>query len=157
MKILFATDGSDFSKAAIATGCCQIANPQDAQIKIINAVGPPIPFATDPFALSAESYNEIEQFGRLQARRFVEQAEAQIRAIFPEALLDLTIQVFTETPQRAIVETAREWGADLIVIGSHGYGFWSRALLGSVSSAVVHHAHCSVLVVRTAKETDTSD
>jgi nucleotide-binding universal stress UspA family protein len=48
----------------------------------------------------------------------------------------------------AIVEAACEWDADLIVVGSHGYGFWSRALLGSVSNSVVHHAPCSVLIVR---------
>jgi nucleotide-binding universal stress UspA family protein len=57
-------------------------------------------------------------------------------------------EVISGSPQRAIVERAKEWGADLIVLGSHGYGFWSRALLGSVSTSVVNHAPCSVLVVR---------
>ena len=46
------------------------------------------------------------------------------------------------------IEEAQNWGADLIIVGSHGYGFWSRALLGSVSNAVINHAPCSVLVVR---------
>jgi nucleotide-binding universal stress UspA family protein len=47
-----------------------------------------------------------------------------------------------------IVEEAERWGADLIVMGSRGLGAWNRLLLGSVSSAVVHHAKCSVEIVR---------
>ena len=46
------------------------------------------------------------------------------------------------------VETAEEFGSDLIIVGSHGYSRWERLLLGSVSQSVVHHAPCSVLVVR---------
>ncbi len=53
-----------------------------------------------------------------------------------------------EIPKESIVEEAQKWSADLIVLGSHGYGFWERMLLGSVSNAVVHHAPCSVLIVR---------
>jgi len=52
------------------------------------------------------------------------------------------------SPDGRIVETAEEMAADIIVIGSHGYKQWERLLLGSVSDSVVHHAPCSVLVVR---------
>ena len=51
-------------------------------------------------------------------------------------------------PKDVIVEEAREWGADLIVLGSHGYGFVKRLVLGSVAAAVVAAAPCSVQVVR---------
>lgn len=47
-----------------------------------------------------------------------------------------------------IVRIAEEGKFDLIVIGSRGMNFIGRFLLGSVSDRVVHHAHCSVLVVR---------
>jgi nucleotide-binding universal stress UspA family protein len=80
---------------------------------------------------------------------FVEDAEAQIRSFYgSENPAGIETEVLGGAPQRAIVERARDWGADLIVVGSHGYGFWSRALLGSISNAVVNHAPCSVLVVR---------
>ena len=49
---------------------------------------------------------------------------------------------------RVIIETAKDWNADLIVVGSHGRGFWGRTMIGSVSDSVIHHAPCSVLVVR---------
>jgi len=47
-----------------------------------------------------------------------------------------------------IIDTAHGWPADLIVVGSRGLGPIKRLLLGSVATYVVHHAHCSVLVVR---------
>jgi nucleotide-binding universal stress UspA family protein len=65
---------------------------------------------------------------------------------------DKTLKVTTETllgpPQQMILDEAENWGADLIVIGSHGYGFWDRLLLGSVSQAVASHAKCSVEIVK---------
>ena len=150
MKILVATDGSDYSKAAIDMLANIVAKPENTSLKIISAVERPTPIAAEPFAVSAEYYNGIEQFLREQGKEFVEQVETEIRSLFPGGLLDLTMEVLDGSPQRVIIETAQEWGADLIVVGSHGYGFWSRALLGSVSNSVVHHAPCSILVVRTS-------
>jgi nucleotide-binding universal stress UspA family protein len=51
-------------------------------------------------------------------------------------------------PAEEIVEAAEAWPADLIVIGSHGRGGLGRVLLGSVAEAVMRHAPCPVLVVR---------
>jgi nucleotide-binding universal stress UspA family protein len=52
-----------------------------------------------------------------------------------------------------IVEEAEKWGADLIVLGSHGYGPMSRFLLGSVAHAVALHAPYSVEIVRSRQST----
>jgi nucleotide-binding universal stress UspA family protein len=52
-------------------------------------------------------------------------------------------------PKAAILDEAREWGADLIVVGSHGVSGVERFLLGSVSLAVAAHSGCSVEIVRT--------
>lgn len=55
-----------------------------------------------------------------------------------------------------ILEEAEAFGADLIVVGSHGHGMLERFLLGSVSQAVALHASCSVEIVR-GQKTQTSD
>ena len=51
-------------------------------------------------------------------------------------------------PKHAVVDEAERWGADLVVVGSHGYSGFERFLLGSVSQSIAHHARCSVLIVR---------
>lgn len=47
-----------------------------------------------------------------------------------------------------IVHVAEEVGADVVVVGSHGRGWFKRVVIGSVSEYVVHHSRCPVLVVR---------
>lgn len=56
-------------------------------------------------------------------------------------------RVRTGVPAREAVAEAGEWGAELVVVGTHGRGGASRVLLGSVAEAVVRDAPCSVLVV----------
>lgn len=153
MKILLATDGSDFSKAAIDALANIVAVPENTTFKIISTVEFPAMLPSDPFiGASAEYYDEVEKVGHRQAKESAEQAENQIRSLFPGVSLNITAEVLGGSPQRVLVEKAKEWEADLIVVGSHGYGFWSRALLGSVSNSVVHHAPCSVLIVRKTED-----
>ena len=58
-----------------------------------------------------------------------------------------------ERRDEAIVHLAEEIDADLIVIGSRGFGGLKRALLGNVADSVIRHAHCPVLVVRPSEGT----
>ena len=51
-------------------------------------------------------------------------------------------------PRAFILDEAKAWGADLIVLGSHGRHGWDRLLMGSVAESVALHAHCSVEVIR---------
>jgi nucleotide-binding universal stress UspA family protein len=59
-----------------------------------------------------------------------------------------TADVEPGNPKSAIIDAANKWHADLIVLGSHGRSAVQRFLMGSVSEAVVRHAHCSVEIVR---------
>jgi nucleotide-binding universal stress UspA family protein len=64
-------------------------------------------------------------------------------------------EVLAGPPREVILDEAERWKADLVVMGSHGYGSWRRFMLGSVSQAVVSHAKCSVEVVHRRKDSDT--
>ena len=147
MKILIATDGSDYSKAAVEECCRLVIHPNNADILIVSAYEDAYPITAEPFALSTDYYQTLADAVREQAQSFVDEAKAIIRDRFPKAEIVISTRILNGSPDQQIIETAKDWGADLIVVGSHGRGFWGR-LLGSVSDGVVHHAHCSVLVVR---------
>lgn len=153
MKILIATDGSKASGSVVEEACEIIKNPENAKVKIISAVEPVAPMGAEPFAVSAEYYADINRTAREQAKTAIEQAETNLKEICPN-LGEVSGEVLQGNAARAIVEEAENCGANLIIVGSHGYGFWSRALLGSVSNSVVHHAPCSVLVVRGKRQAE---
>lgn len=67
------------------------------------------------------------------------------------SLNPVEVTVLFGRPHHAILETAEEWKADMIVVGSHGRKGLSRFLLGSVSLSVVTHADCTVIIVRLPK------
>ncbi|MER3430783.1 MAG: universal stress protein, partial [Blastocatellia bacterium] len=96
---------------------------------------------------------EIEQSARQNAEQILGEAASAIRVHYDGIELNILTEVLFGSPESRIVEAAREFKADLVVVGSHGYSTWERLLLGSVSDAVVHHVPCSVLVVR-AREQD---
>lgn len=147
MKVLVPTEGSDFSKAAIKKCCKMFDESVNTEIEVF-AVAEPAYTPPEPFAVSAEYFRDLDAATLKKANEDVAQGEADIRKEFPDLAVGLTTKVVKGSPKQAIVEEAENWGADLIIMGSHGYGFWQRALLGSVSESVVHHAPCSVLVVR---------
>ena len=66
----------------------------------------------------------------------------------PFVPVDVFVYARIGDPVREILGLAEEIGADLIVLGSHGYGAMGRLLIGSVSEAVLHGARCPVLIVR---------
>jgi nucleotide-binding universal stress UspA family protein len=148
MKIIIATDGSDFSRNAIAKFCRSTVDPEKLKVKIVSVYEELAALAAEPFAIPAEYYTQFNAEAQARAEKFASDAAKQIRKCFPDADIDIETESIMGTPGKSIVQAARDWNADLIVVGSHGYGFWSSALLGSVSDSVIHHAPCSVLVVR---------
>lgn len=90
---------------------------------------------------------------RLYQKRWEEfeaQSIAQLRQELDRARDAGVSAEFTQTsgePAATICGVADSWGADLIMVGSHGRKGLSELLLGSVSNYVMHHANCSVLVV----------
>lgn len=151
MKILIATEGSEFSRAAVKMCCRMFGENYNHEIRILSTFEPMIP-PTEPFATPVDVIQKVDQESRMQANVYAAEAKDMICSCVPALSEKMSVDVKSGSPAKVIVETAEDWGADLIVVGSHGYGFWKRTFLGSVSNSVVHHAPCSVLVVRSPGE-----
>ncbi len=149
MRILIAVDGSEFGDAAVE----EIANrpwPLGSEVHVISVIRLPFTPSPETQSLPYSYYSQLERAEREQAGSAVNRAVARLREGAAErgAHLALTSEVVVGHPTETIIETAEKWGADLITLGSHGYGGFKRFLLGSVSYAVASHAPCSVEVVR---------
>ena len=151
MKILLAIDGSPCSDLAVE----EVARrpwPDDAQVRVVSVVEPPAPLAAEPYMLAGGYFEEVERLKRKQAAETLRKAAARLAEGAGSRGLGVSTDTPLGSPRRVIVEEADAWGADLIVVGSHGYRTWERMLLGSVSQTVAAHANCSVEIVRCREE-----
>jgi nucleotide-binding universal stress UspA family protein len=146
MKILIAVDGSEFSREAVEKTCQLLVMPENTEIKIVCVYQPVVPI--DAFPQSAEYSERLEEKEIADADSFVVSAAAFVKERFPKPSVKVETQIEAGTPDQTVLEIARDWKPNVIVVGSHGRGFWGRLTLGSISDSIIHHAPCSVLVVR---------
>jgi nucleotide-binding universal stress UspA family protein len=146
MKILLAVDGSTYSDAAIEEVLRRPWPPQ-SEIKVITAAQIPTMVGAEPWALPPVYFEQLEKSVQDAAKGVIDGALLKLKGNKDPAM-KITSEIPKGAPGQAIVEAAESWPADLIVMGSRGLRAWDRLLLGSVSSAVVHHAKCSVEIVR---------
>lgn len=150
MKILLAVDGSACSDAAVE----EIRKrpwPPGSQVKVITALETPmtIGIGVEAWAVPPDYFEELQASARAAAKTVIDNAVQKLNET-PDQTFTISHEIIGGPPRQVIVEEAEDWGADLIIMGSRGLGVWSRLLLGSVSNGVVHHAKCSVEIVRTA-------
>jgi nucleotide-binding universal stress UspA family protein len=148
MHILLPTDGSDIALNAATRGLALLA--AATKVTLLDVTSD-LPLDTgggiEGPILTPDQADELQKSEEQGARRSMAETEAAIKAVVPATA---TIDQRTEMgdPAAMICSVARELGVDVIVVGSHGKGFLSRVLLGSVSEHVTRHAPCPVLVVR---------
>ncbi len=146
-RILLATDGSEASELA-ARSIASRPWSKGTQVRVFSAVELSISTlqAFEPPMVHSQAVEEM----RVQALLSAEAAIGRAREILESA--DVTVSealsVLFEKPAKVIIDEARDWGTDMIVVGSHGRRGWSRLWLGSVCEAVAMHAKCCVEVVR---------
>ena len=150
MKILLATDGTKHGDSAVEMLRRFSLTDRD-EVRLISVVDMAVPLAIDVYGGYLPDTTELEKAARENAARVLETSVARAKEITADRGPAISGDVLFGSPESRIVETAEQMGADLIIVGSHGYNRWERLLLGSVSDSVVHHAPCSVLVVRGGK------
>jgi nucleotide-binding universal stress UspA family protein len=147
IRVLLATDGSECSEIA-ARAIAERPWPAGSEVHIISVVELSVPLFRIPYPPYFDPHAMEELRG--EAMKRTEEAVMAAEQIISDAglLVTGTVAVPCATPKELILEEAHKWGADLIVVGSHGRRGISRFLLGSVSEAVAAHANCSVEIVR---------
>ena len=138
--ILVPIDGSDCSLYALEIAA-SFAREQQARLTVCTVVDPAkaAAMAFGEATMAAACLDALDDEGKA----LVEDAVARVRQMWPA---DVT--VLDGAPVDTIVDFAREGGADLIVIGSHGRSGLSRLFLGSVAEGVIRNAAVPVMVVR---------
>jgi nucleotide-binding universal stress UspA family protein len=139
--ILLAIDGSEEAQLA-STTAADLAEKTDSELHVLT-VGPDYPLYELP-----EHPAEFEDVLRENRRQAKEVLEQQAKRIEESGGTVKETHLLEGRADEEIVELAEEIGAGLIVLGSRGHGRLRRTLLGSVSDAVVRHAHCPVTIVR---------
>lgn len=150
MKVLLAVDGSPCSLAAVDEAA-RMPWPQGSEVKIISAVEMPTPVVVGTLPVPANYYAEWETALEDQAVSNTTRALARFHVNAGEGIA-ATASTIKGEPKIAILEEAERWGADLLIVGTHGYTAFERFWLGSVSRAIASHAHCSVEIVRRPEE-----
>ena len=146
--ILLATDGSPNAAEAAAKA-----------IELARALGAPLVIATiwqvsyEPIGLFGPVLPEVDSVGSKEAQELVERAAAPAVA----AGVECETVVRRGVPAQEICSIADAEDAALIVLGSHGWGPMRRAIFGSVSTSVLHHAGRPVLVVPPSSKAGAED
>jgi nucleotide-binding universal stress UspA family protein len=136
-RIVVGVDGSSTSSAALEYAC-QRAERTGERVVAIHAWRTHAPstdvWSSDPRALKGQAHREV----------LLAESVAGLRADHPDVVIEQeTVPV---APVRCLADASRD--ASLVVVGSHGLGFFGGLLLGSVSQGVLQRAECPVAVVR---------
>jgi nucleotide-binding universal stress UspA family protein len=144
MRILFATDGSSHAQVALDL-IHSIDWHEGTVIRVVTA----LPFGAEAYGLAWMTASpDTVQDQRAEVRRYYEDlVDDAVRRLSRPGLTVERLLLHGRS-SGAIVDEARTWGADLVVLGHRGRGSIETAVLGSVSAEVVDHAPCPVLVVR---------
>lgn len=140
--VMLATDGSPTAEKATATAI-DLARLLGSELVIVSVWDIPyVGYSAMGFA-PVPMNEELTKLGQEEAGKII--AEAAARA--EEAGVETRSAVLRGFPVEAICEAAEKFAPQFLVVGSHGWGAVKRALFGSVSTGVLHHATCPVLVV----------
>ncbi|HYO02367.1 MAG TPA: universal stress protein [Mycobacterium sp.] len=140
--IVVGVDGSSSSTAAVAWAA-RDAEMHNVPLRVVHVVAPLTYVAEGWSAFPTDVYS---QFQEEQASRILEQAhKVAVEAAAPDRASQVTSEVLHTPTVPGLVDLSKT--ADMVVVGCRGEDAVAGALLGSVSSGLVHHAHCPVAVI----------
>ncbi|KAK6915658.1 UspA [Dillenia turbinata] len=103
------------------------------------------------YLFSADLMANMERYSIELANRVIEKAKNVCKDLHQD--VKVLTKIETGDPRDVICEMVEKSGADLLVMGSHGYGLIQRAFLGSVSNHCAQNVKCPVMIVKKPKST----
>jgi nucleotide-binding universal stress UspA family protein len=140
MKILFAADGSKFTKKAMAFLVTHEAFAADGGEIVVLNVQPPVP----PRVKTLLGHAVVADWHRDEALRVLE----PIQRFLARHKLSFKVRWIVGYAPDGIIDAARDCKAEMIVMGTHGHGMVGRLLMGSVAQKVATLAPVPVLLVK---------
>ncbi|HEX2328817.1 MAG TPA: universal stress protein [Candidatus Angelobacter sp.] len=144
MRILLATDGSTYSETA-AHAVAEQFRPETSKVMVVEVVEP-LYFSAPPEMAPGWTPELAER--RRELAELAQKSTDAAADILRRAGFTVETRVVDDEIRNGILETAKLWKADLIVLGSQGKRGIQKFLLGSVAESVARHAPCSVLIAR---------
>jgi nucleotide-binding universal stress UspA family protein len=144
-SILVADDMLEASRAALdeAVDLAKLTGAKLTVVTVISVVSPgfgiPVPIG--------DSFDALLEAAK---KRLVAQKER----LLSSGVREVETALLEGDPVEEVVQYAAKHLPDLIVVGSRGLSTAGRFLLGSVSDGIVHHVHCSVLIVKSPVATN---
>jgi len=138
-RVLCPTDFSEFSTASL-TYAAALAASYGSALRLLHVL---TPFPIVPPLVDVPGGAQLYESQRLQGQQALEAEAARIRR--PGVTVDVELRDGSAVHE--VLTAAREWQADLIVLGTHGRGGVERLVLGSVAEKVLRKATCAVLAV----------
>ena len=138
MKYLLAVDASEYSDQAVSFLARLPLKSRD-EVHLLHVLTEPGGFG--------ESYDLYDELMRVR-QKLGEKILAEAAHAFKGRRISVTTRLEQGYPYQAIISTAGELGADLVVMGSRGHSAVESFLLGSMTRQVVIHASMPVLAVR---------
>ena len=151
MKVLLALDEDASSEEAVNAVGSRVWE-AGTTVRVLHAVGKFVPPAQELWYDAGGDPGRARQEIKDRSTELTERVGGWLR----ERGLTVETAVRDGEPGPAVVEEAKDWGADLIVVGTRGHTGLRRLLEGSVSRYVADHAHCPVEVVH-AKDSAAED
>lgn len=140
-KILCPTDFSECARGALRDAA-ELASLTGAKLCIMHV------YQNPAYVAPVGAYLEPSASALAQLRdALVDELDKLTEPLAAEGV-DVETRLAEGIPYQTVVDYAKEWGADLIVMGTHGRSGLQRAFIGSVAERVVRLAHCPVLVSR---------
>ncbi len=139
-KILVAVDNSTSAEKAAKVGY-EMAAKFNAEIALLNIIEPTAAPVNPEFALTPvfmEMFEYSEENSQLLLRAIAKRIGSDIKTTYLSSM---------DTATHGIINQAEEWGAELIVVGTHGRTGFSHFIMGSVAEHVARKSACPVLIV----------